>query len=920
MAFTYGSVTNCKVRNGQTRKEYECRLGYEVQSQSIADNTSVVKLRLQVRSIKSNYNTRGANQTTTIDGSILSANTFDMGDTNTWQTFGERTITVTHNANGKYSASKSGSFTTTVNSSFSEYALKSGSASVTVAPATIPRYATSNQSLNKKTSSSIKMNWSSDSTIDYLWYSKDNGANWTGLSVADATSGTYTISGLSAYTTYNIKTRVRRKDSQLTTDSSSLSVTTYQKTIPSISLSSKTETSIKVTSGANVEVSSTRYRIMKSGESYGSWQISNIFSGLTINTNYTIEVEKLGKASGEYGYATVSITTYNYPYCTSAPDFKIGNDVKLEFYNPLNRTFQIRMWSYESEEFVSDLISTNGTTYNGFSNIKDRLYASIPSNTESKYNIDVYYGDNKEVKTGGKYSINGNERPTFNNFTYEDINEKTLALTGDSQILVNGYSNLKATISVANKAISDYETEIDRYRLNVGSMSSVEEIYKEDEDVTLQINAVNSPSIIVTAIDKRGLSKQVPITATLKAYFKPVIQSLAAIRGNGGVGSRVTLDFNGEWWNDNFGSVDNEIVDVSYYYKKTTETDWVKGTTVISPTANENEFYSTAEVDGPNEDDKGFDVSFAYNIKITVTDKLGTSNEYQTTLGVGTPAIAIYDNKVSIGSKYDEDLGGALQVKGEIVEEGLKVSAEQPKTKEKVWIQKGKNLFNTNNLVSGYRLGSDGMLFADTNYSTTDFILVKPNTTYIVNWTMEIRECVCYYDETGTFISRNVETNPFITPSNCKYIKASTLTSNIYTAQIEQGSTATEHEEYVEKAIYTKNDNGVYEEFLSQSIEYGELQYNSKISSVQINNWVKKGNLIEISLRAKVDSSISNAETLITLPFNSKLASTRVIYTGEQYSIYSPIFAYTSEGLNTLKTAPISSGNYVHVSFVYMTN
>lgn len=92
---------------------------------------------------------------------------------------------------------------------------------------TIPRYGTSNQSLNSKTETTIKMNWSSDNTVDYLWYSKDNGSSWTGVNVTDGTSGNYTISGLSANTTYNIKTRIRRKDSQLTTDSSALSVTTY---------------------------------------------------------------------------------------------------------------------------------------------------------------------------------------------------------------------------------------------------------------------------------------------------------------------------------------------------------------------------------------------------------------------------------------------------------------------------------------------------------------------------------------------------------------------------------------------------------------------------------------------------------------------------------------------------------------------
>ena len=100
----------------------------------------------------------------------------------------------------------------------------------------IPRYATCTQSLNTKTINTIKMNWSSDSTIDYVWYSKDNGSNWTAVGSVNATSGSYTITGLNANTAYNIKTRIRRKDSQLTTDSSVLAVTTYkQATISSAS-------------------------------------------------------------------------------------------------------------------------------------------------------------------------------------------------------------------------------------------------------------------------------------------------------------------------------------------------------------------------------------------------------------------------------------------------------------------------------------------------------------------------------------------------------------------------------------------------------------------------------------------------------------------------------------------------------------
>ncbi len=90
---------------------------------------------------------------------------------------------------------------------------------------TIPRYATCNQTLNSRTLNTVKVNWSSDSTIDYVWYSIGNG--WVAVGSTNASSGSYTISGLSPATAYSIITKVRRKDSQLETQSDSLSVTTY---------------------------------------------------------------------------------------------------------------------------------------------------------------------------------------------------------------------------------------------------------------------------------------------------------------------------------------------------------------------------------------------------------------------------------------------------------------------------------------------------------------------------------------------------------------------------------------------------------------------------------------------------------------------------------------------------------------------
>jgi len=650
-----------------------------VNSQDIATNTSNVTLKLECRSINSSYATYNANKglTSIIDGTtVKNDKPVDMRSTNTWQNFGEKTITVTHNADGTYSASKSGSFTCTAGTS--NYSLTSGSASVTVKPATIPRYATSNQSLNSKTTSSIVMNWSSDSTIDYIWYSKDNGASWAGVDVTDGTSGTYTISGLSANTTYNIKTRVRRKDSQLTTDSSTLSVTTHAKTYPTISLSSRTVNSIVVTSGCNVSVSSTKYRIKTSNGSYGNYQDSATFTGLSPNTSYVIEVYKVGSASGEAGTATISVTTYQIATITSAPHINIGENPTISFTNPSGQHIYVylenllngnRESSFTAEEVVT------GKTSHTFYPTASAMYAKVPNANKGNMRyclVTVCNGTSYWSCVDREYYVT-NSNPTFSNFEYEDTNATIKALTGNNQILVNGYSNVKVTISTANKAAGKNSASIKTYRLAIGSVTK-DAAYSSSTAVTMEVAKVTNPTMAISAIDSRGNSTTISKVATMKNYTKPVITGVTAIRNENGVGEQVTLGFNGNWWKDTFGSVTNSIKSIKYYYKATTSNTYIAGPTTITFTTNQGTFSGNLVIQGPTAN-KGFDVSTSYNIKMIVEDQLDVSTEYIITLSSGTPAIAIYGNKVAIGQKYDTNLGGTLQVDGEILGSGLPVGS-----------------------------------------------------------------------------------------------------------------------------------------------------------------------------------------------------------------------------------------------------
>ena len=369
----------------------------------------------------------------------------------------------------------------------------------------IARYGTSTQSLNSKTETSIKMNWASDSTVDYLWYSKDNGSNWTGVNVADGKSGTYTINGLSANTTYKIKTRIRRKDSQLTTDSSA-----------------------------------------------------------------------------------VSVTTYNYPYCTSSPNFILGNELTLKFYNPLNRAFVFYIIGNGTQIDVEYKCSS--TEYKGVNNTTSSvpyLYATIPNAKSGKYKVKVVYNDNTHTRDNGNtYSIKESEcYPNFTTFAYKDTNTTLTAVTGNNQALVKGLSTVTVEIPVANKMTAKNSATPKKYVVNIGTVNK-DLNYSSTNAVSVAmgtINAIDTQRITVTAYDSRGLPKQAYKNVTVYDYAKPVINVSAKRLNN--FEAQTTLKVSGSYSRLTIGGADkNTIKKVEYRYREADGTwgSWTPLTTTLT--------------------------------------------------------------------------------------------------------------------------------------------------------------------------------------------------------------------------------------------------------------------------------------------------------------------------------------------------
>ena len=448
----------------------------------------------------------------------------------------------------------------------------------------IPRYGTVSHSLKSKTETTVVMNWSSDSTVDYLWYSKDNGTNWAGIDVADSKSGTYTITGLKANTTYKVKTRIRRKDSQLTTDSGALSV-----------------------------------------------------------------------------------TTYDYPHCISAPDFVLGDPVTFKFYNPLNRTFDFSIVANNKDLYT--FTNQSGTSYTGANSadVVSALYNSIPNELFIRYGIGVKYGGLELIKFDGYYEVNTDKcMPSFSTFTYYDNNASVTNVTGNTQAIVKGLSHLNVVIAPANNMVAKNGATPDSYSFDIDALSATANYSTGGASAALgAVPSAGVKRLTVHARDSRGLFATAYKDITVIDYAKPVVNVSAKRKNN--FENETTLSVSGEYAPIEVGGADkNNVSGVEYRYRESGG-EW----TAYKPLA----VTSSGGAFTCTDVTLDLDNAEAFEFEITATDKFTTSTA-PANVDVGIPIFMISSNKKMCYINGDEiatvksvqDVSNAVPTAAEIID------------------------------------------------------------------------------------------------------------------------------------------------------------------------------------------------------------------------------------------------------------
>lgn len=305
---------------------------------------------------------------------------------------------------------------------------------------------------------------------------------------------------------------------------------------------------------------------------------------------------------------------------------------------------------------------TSASSYTGWV-LPDSFYAEIPNSPSGTGKIicEAYNGNTLVGTSECPFTANVN-RATSDPVvspTIKDTNSTTIALTGDSSVLVKYYSNAYVTTGATarNGATIKSQSTTNGSRTLSGG--------------TCTFNGVESGAFSFTIEDSRGFvvypGRNLTATGKFIEYI-PLTCNLAENRPDGS--GNMTVYCNGNYFNGSFGKVANTL-QVQYRHKTRNGSfgDWV----TMSHSVNGNAYSATANV-------SGLDYQETYVFEARAIDQLATVSsassalkslpvfhwsEYDFTFEVPVTFNAGVNGASALSQDEDVTFGGDLRLKGE---------------------------------------------------------------------------------------------------------------------------------------------------------------------------------------------------------------------------------------------------------------
>lgn len=291
----------------------------------------------------------------------------------------------------------------------------------------------------------------------------------------------------------------------------------------------------------------------------------------------------------------------------------------------------------------------------------NELFAKIPNQNQANGTVELTtYSGGTRIGTSAVnftgYVVNSD--PVFNNFDCEDTNTVTKTLTGNNQKYIRKYSNLKLTITSANKMTTKNSATPKYYNIVVGN--KIEKLDYSTSEISKTINNMDDNTVTVFAIDSRGNQKDKTKALDIVKYSETVLQSVKIERKEG-VGETVLISLSGKYANINFGAKANTVKSIQFRKKSKTDTEfgsWVE----IKQLVTINTENGTFSCDSKEITGQTFTLGTEYDIEVQVKDELSSDTE-PISLNSGKVLLSALKNTgICVGGIYNENLGGPLQL------------------------------------------------------------------------------------------------------------------------------------------------------------------------------------------------------------------------------------------------------------------
>lgn len=175
--------------------------------------------------------------------------------------------------------------------------------------------------------------------------------------------------------------------------------------------------------------------------------------------------------------------------------------------------------------------------------------------------------------------------------------------------------------------------------------------------------------------------------------------------------------------------------------------------------------------------------------------------------------------------------------------------------KAAVWIQRSNNMFNIEEFVNDtqnlgfYTRNGNNLIINATDGRTSGFtyyVKVEKNKTYTLSTESNVGFRVYDYGNSTPIVNVNGAKTATFTPTTnliaVKFVTGNTLPYTVSNVMLNVGTEKITFEPYADKKIYTKNDNGVYEEFINaDDLILNQFKINDKNNITDFNSFTKNG-------------------------------------------------------------------------------